>query len=54
MKKILIVKCEDKNKWYASLVGEVVPLLEEEETEYRSVEPEGYINFISKGDAEVV
>jgi hypothetical protein len=36
------------------LVGSVVDLLAIEETEYKSLEPAGYINFVSKGDARVV
>lgn len=48
---LLIDKCPDKLKWYASKVGEFVPLLAEEEKEYKSQEPAGYINFVSKTDA---
>lgn len=54
MKALRIIKCDDPNKWYASLVGEVVPLLEVEKTEYKSKEPKGFINFVSKEDAEIV
>ena len=53
MKNIKIVSCDDSNKWYASFVGQVVPLIEEEEQEYKSREPSGFINFVSKSDAEV-
>ena len=35
------------------MVGKVVPLLAIEETEYKSREPAGYVNFVSKGDAVV-
>ncbi len=53
MKNIKIISCDDSKKWYASLVGQVVPLIEEEEQEYKSREPSGFINFVSKSDAEV-
>lgn len=54
MKALRIIKCDDPYKWYASLVGEVVPLVDVETNEYKSKEPDGFINFISKEDAEVV
>lgn len=53
MKNIKIISCNDSSKWYASLVGQVVPLLEVEEQEYKSREPSGFINFVAKVDAEV-
>ena len=53
MKNIKIISCNDSSKWYASLVGQVIPLLEEEEQEYKSREPSGFINFVSKVDAEL-
>jgi len=49
-----IVNCDDSKKWYASLVGETVPLLDVEENEFKSREPDGYINFVSKDDAEII
>lgn len=54
MKALRIIKCDDPYKWYASLVGEVVPLVDVETNEYKSKEPDGFINFISKEDAEIV
>jgi len=48
-----IVSCKDPLKWYYHMVGKVVPLLAIEETEYKSREPAGYVNFVSKGDAVV-
>ena len=54
MKALKIINCDDSKKWYASLIGEIVPLLDEEEKEFKSREPEGYINFISKKDAEII
>ena len=46
MKALRIIKCDDPYKWYASLVGEVVPLVDVETNEYKSKEPDGFINFI--------
>ena len=54
MMKLKIVKCNDPLKWYAKLIGEEVPLLAIEKTEYKSREPAGYVNFVSKNDAEIV
>lgn len=56
MKELLITSCYDSKKWYAGLIGERVPLLSEEGShyEYRSRQPDGYINFVHKSDAEVV
>lgn len=58
--ELLIVSCDDPKKWYADLIGERVPLLAIEETEYKSLQPTGaveghrYINFVSRGDAMIV
>ena len=56
MKMLKIISCDDNRKWYSNLIGQLVPLLSEEHGhyEYRSREPAGYINFVSKSDAEVV
>ena len=54
MKALKIVSCNDDRKWYSGLIGKVVPLLDIEEKEYKSREPAGYINFVSKEDAVVV
>lgn len=51
---LFIERCSDKSKWYSHLVGEVVPLLAEEGVEWRSMQPEGYINYVSFSDARVV
>ena len=54
---IKIISCNDSTKWYADKVGELVPLLAEEETEYKSLQDDGaveghrFINFVSKEDA---
>lgn len=54
MKVLKILSCNDNHKWYANLIGQCVPLLAVEEKEYKSLEPSGYINFVSKEDAEIV
>jgi len=60
MKELLIVQCNDNRKWYYGLVGQRVPLLAVEETEYKSLQPEGavpghrFVNFVSKEDAIIV
>lgn len=51
---VYIKSCNDSKKWYSNLVGQAVELLGEEESEYMSREPEGYINFISKEDGVVI
>ena len=58
--KILIQKCSDPRKWYADKVGQCVPLLAEELTEYKTLQdpdPESghrFINFVSKQDGVLV
>ena len=60
IQELLIVKCDDNRKWYWPLVGQRVPLLAIEETEYKSLQPEGavpghrFVNFVSKEDALIV
>ena len=58
--KILIQKCSDSRKWYANKIGQYVPLLAEEKTEYKTLQDPDeetghrYINFVSKEDAMLV
>jgi len=54
MRALLIVSCVDGRKWYSGLVGCVVPYGGDEGNEYRSREPEGYINYIAKNECVVV
>ena len=60
MTKLKIISCNDSQKWYAKLIGQEVPLLAVEETEYKTLQPDGFceghrfINYISKKDAEIV
>lgn len=60
MKWLRIISCEDNRKWYANKIGELVPLLAVEPTEYKSLEDDGvcighrFVNFVSKKDAVIV
>ena len=52
MKVVKIVSCNDSGKWYADLIGECVPYTGTVHAtggkyEYRSRQPDGYINFVS-------
>ena len=54
--ELLILKCEDKSKWYADLIGCRVPLLSYEDGyyEYKSRDKGGYLNYVDKDDAIIV
>ena len=54
MKALLITSSGDGMRWYADKVGQVVPLLAVEKTEYMSREDAGYVNFVQLADAEIV
>lgn len=54
MKKLLIKQCPDGMRWYAKFVGQTVPFLRDVGNEYKSREPEGYVNFVQYADAEIV
>ena len=54
MKQILIKKCNDPQKWYADMIGWAVPYLGDTETEFKSREPSGYVNFVDHHDGEIV
>ncbi|WP_143872547.1 hypothetical protein [Catenovulum sediminis] len=54
MKKLLIKQCPDPLRWYRRLIGQTVPFLGDVGTEYKSKEPEGYINFVQYEDAEII
>ena len=41
-------------RWYKDLVGELVPLISDTGTEYRSREPEGFTNFVQYEHCEIV
>jgi hypothetical protein len=54
MKVLIITGCKDSMRWYSGLVGKAVPYLGEDDLEFRSREPEGYINFVQLTDATVI
>jgi len=54
MKALLITSSGDGMRWYADKVGQVVPLLAIERTEYKSREDAGYINFVQLADAKII
>ena len=54
MKALLITSSGDGMRWYADKVGETVPLLAIERTEYKSREDAGYVNFVQFADAKIV
>ena len=54
MEALLITSRGDGMRWYADKVGETVPLLAIERTEYKSREDAGYINFVQFADAKIV
>lgn len=53
-KWIQIKQCSDNTRWYAKYIGYSFSLRYEYENEYEVRQPEGYINFILKKDAELV
>lgn len=52
--RLLIARCPDPMRWYAGLVGQAVPYLGDVGTEYKSREPDGYVNFVQYADAMIV
>lgn len=52
---LLITGCKDSLRWYAGLIGQkVVNLGYVGNGEYRSRQPDGYINFVQAEDCETV
>ena len=54
VKVLLIKSCNANVKWYSNLIGHIVPFLLEGSTEYRTLQPEGYINYVSIEDADII
>ena len=54
MEALLITSKGDGMRWYADKVGEIVPLLAIERTEYKSREDAGYVNFVQFADAKII
>ena len=53
-KQILIKNCKDPARWYADKIGETVQYLGGTGSEYISLEPSGYINFVQYEDCEII
>jgi len=53
-KQLLIIQCPDQLRWYSCLIGELVPFFGDTGIEYRSQQPDGYINFVQYEDAKIV
>ena len=54
---ILVEKCQDKLKWYSNYIGKKFILLDDPDydgTEWKTLQPDGYINFISTRDGKIV
>jgi hypothetical protein len=51
---LVVTNCSDSHKWYREHIGKTFPMLDEEPTEYKTRQPEGYINFISKEDCQKI
>lgn len=49
-----ILSCDDSHKWYADKIFWYVPYLGRDPREWKSRQPEGYINFITLTDAQIV
>jgi hypothetical protein len=54
MTYIEVKSCTDPMRWYSDYIGDKFLLLAEEEIEYKTREPDGYINFILKKDSKLV
>lgn len=54
MKQLKIIQCPDPLRWYADLVGELVPFDGHSGGMFKSSEVKGYINFVKYEDAEIV
>jgi hypothetical protein len=54
-KALLIKQCPDPLMWYAGLVGQAVPYLDDYgDGTFKSREPAGFANIVKHEDAEVV
>ena len=49
-----ITQCPDRSRWYSSKIGDTVPFLGDVGNEYKSIEVDGYINFVRYDDAVIV
>ena len=53
---LLIKQCPDQMRWYRGMIGKFVPFIGivTNPVEFKSREPEGYINFVQPEDCEVI
>jgi hypothetical protein len=54
IKYIRVLSCTDPHRWYSQYIGEEFPLILEESVEYKTRQPDGYINFILKSDSVLI
>jgi hypothetical protein len=54
MEMLKITQCPDRSRWYAGKIGDTVPFLGDVGNEYKSIEDDGYINFVQYDDAVIV
>jgi hypothetical protein len=54
MEMLKIIQCPDSSRWYAGKIGDTVPFLGDVGNEYKSIEDDGYINFVQYDDAVIV
>lgn len=53
-RQLLIIQCHDNLRWDANLVGQAVPYCGDTGTEYISLHPDGYSNFVQYNDAMII
>jgi len=54
MTKILVTGCHDPHRWYYEYVGYEFPYLGDGNGEYKTRQPNGYINFIQHEDSMLI
>jgi len=56
MKMLKIKSCSDPQMWYSDKVGQTFPVIREgeEERQYLTREPTGYLNVVNFDDAEII
>ena len=56
MLAIKIKQCLDQQRWYADMIGQTVPYhgVVYNPLEYRSRDPNGFVNFVQPEDSEIV
>lgn len=54
MTRILVTGCYDPHRWYYKYIGWNFPYLGDRNGEYKTRQPDGYLNFIQHEDAELI